>query len=125
MIEIKKASNKFDYQIIEKLAREILHEVYASIISTDHTDHFLESYQTEEAIASQIDEQGFSYFLFIYDQDILGYLGLQKLGGTLVLSKLYILSSYRGLKIGKRALEYVDDFAQENEVDKIELIVNQ
>lgn len=41
------------------------------------------------------------------------------------MSKLYILESFRGLKIGKTALEYVNVFAANNRIEKIELIVNQ
>ena len=35
------------------------------------------------------------------------------------------MESFRGLKIGKTALEYVNRFATENGIEKIELIVNR
>ncbi len=35
------------------------------------------------------------------------------------------MESFRGLKIGKTAIEYVDGFATDNGIEKIELIVNQ
>ncbi len=55
----------------------------------------------------------------------MGYLGIQKLEGILILSKLYILESFRGRKIGKTALEFVYRFAKEKRIKKIELIVNR
>lgn len=125
MIEIKKVGNRSDYGIIEKLATEILHEVYDPIIPAEHTDYFLTRFQSENAIEAQIKNENFSYFLLKYDTKNVGYLGIQAQKGKLVLSKLYILKSFRGLKIGKRALEHVNEFAMNNRIEKIELIVNQ
>ena len=82
-------------------------------------------FQSENAIRNQIENENFSYFLLNFDNKNVGYLGIQKLNKILNLSKLYILESFRGLKIGKTALEYVDGFATDNGFEKIELIVNQ
>jgi ribosomal protein S18 acetylase RimI-like enzyme len=125
MIEINKANNTSEFKVIEKLAKEILHEVYDPIIPSEHTDYFLTEFQSENAIRNQIKNEYFSYFLLNFDSRNVGYLGIQKLNKKLILSKLYILESFRGLKIGKTALEYVNRFATNNEIEKIELIVNQ
>lgn len=125
MIEIKKADTKNDYKIIEKLATEILHEVYDPIIPAEHTTYFLTEFQSEKAITNQIEKENFTYFLLNYEAKSVGYLGIQKLNKKLILSKLYILKSFRGLKIGKTALEYVNKFATKNRCEKIELIVNR
>jgi ribosomal protein S18 acetylase RimI-like enzyme len=125
MIEIKKENNTNEYRIIEKLATEILHEVYDPIIPAEHTEYFLTEFQSENAIENQIENENFSYFLLNYDTKNVGYLGIQKLNKKLNLSKLYILESFCGLKIGKTALEYVNRFATENGIEKIELIVNR
>ncbi len=125
MIEIKKADNSTEFKIIKKLATEILHEVYDPIIPTEHTDYFLTEFQSENAIGKQIKNENFSYFLLNFDTKNVGYLGVQKLNKKLILSKLYILESFRGVKIGKTALEYVNGFATDNGIEKIELIVNQ
>jgi ribosomal protein S18 acetylase RimI-like enzyme len=125
MIEIKKAENKTEFKIIEKLAIEILHEVYDPVIPVEHTDYFLAEFQSENAIENQIENENFSYYLLNFDTENVGYLGIQKLKGKLILSKLYILKSFRGRKIGKTALEFVNRFAAENGIEKIELTVNQ
>lgn len=125
MIEIIKADTATDFKIIEKLANEILHEVYDPIIPAEHTDFFLKKYQSENAIKHQIEIENFSYFLLSFDTKSVGYLGIQQLNEKLILSKLYILASFRGLKIGKTALEYVNRFAADNGLEKIELIVNR
>ncbi len=55
----------------------------------------------------------------------MGYLGIQRQDEKLILSKLYILKSFHGKKIGKSALEFVNRFAIENKFEKIELMVNR
>lgn len=125
MIEINQANDTFEFKIIEKLATEILHEVYDPIIPAEHTEYFLTEFQSENAIENQIENENFSYFLLNYNTKNVGYLGIQKLNKKLNLSKLYILKSFRGLKIGKTALEYVNRFATESGIEKIELIVNR
>ncbi|WP_024772752.1 GNAT family N-acetyltransferase [Aquimarina macrocephali] len=125
MIEIKKAGNSTEFKTIEKLATEILHEVYDPIIPAEHTNYFLAEFQSKNAIEKQIKNENFSYFLLKFNTKNVGYLGIQELKGKLILSKIYILKSFRGLKIGKTALEYVNGFATNNRIEKIELIVNQ
>lgn len=125
MIEIKKAESKTEFKIIEKLANEILHEVYDPIIPAEHTDYFLTQFQSEHAIENQIQNENFSYYLLTFDTKDVGYLGVQKLSEKLILSKLYILKSFRGRKIGRTALGFVNGFATKNKMEKIELVVNQ
>lgn len=125
MIELLKATNSTEFKIIEELATEILHEVYDPIIPAEHTKYFLTKFQSENAIKNQIENENFSYFLLNYKTKNAGYLGIQKTGNKLILSKIYILKSFRGLKIGKMALKYVNRFATDNGIEKIELIVNQ
>lgn len=125
MIELEKVNNPTEFKIIEKLATEILHEVYDPIIPCEHTDYFLTKFQSENAIKNQIENEQFSYFLLKFKTQDVGYLGIQKLNKKLILSKLYILKFFRGLKIGKAALEFVNEFALSNGVEKIELIVNR
>lgn len=125
MIKILEAHNSAQFKIIENLAKEIFHEVYDPIIPAEHTDYFLTEFQTKDAIEKQIKNEGFSYFLLTFDDECVGYIGIQELKTELILSKLYIRKSFRGLKIGKTALEYVQKFATDRAMQKIQLIVNR
>lgn len=125
MIEIKEAITKTEFKLIEELARIILHEVYDPIIPAEHTRYFLEEFQSENAIENQIKNENFNYYLLKHKNTNAGYIGIQRLGKKLILSKLYILKTFRGLKIGKKALKHVFQFATKNSIENIELIVNQ
>lgn len=124
MIQIKKALTSEDFQTIEQLAREIFPGVYASMPSS-HVLFFIKSFQTEKAIAQQIATEDYQYFLLHLHQKVAGYLGVQLLENRLHLSKLYILSDYRGQKIGKAAMEFVDELAHANQCKIIDLYVNR
>lgn len=125
MIEIKPAKKDQDFKTIENLARIIFHEVYDPILPLAHTDYFLNAFQTAEAIKNQVNNDCYFYYLLCFDNISVGYLAIQKLKDTLILSKIYILKSYRGNKIGKAALDFASEFATNNRLHKIELTVNQ
>lgn len=125
MLEIIKINTKAEIKIIERLAYDIFHEVYDPIIPSEHTDYFLDRFQSETAIRHQLENESFYYYLLKFDLENIGYLGIQLQGENMILSKLYILKAYRGREIGKAALEFVNRFALDNGINKIELVVNQ
>ncbi|MEQ9165995.1 MAG: GNAT family N-acetyltransferase [Fulvivirga sp.] len=126
MIQIIPVNTKSKIVNVQKLAFEILHEVYDSIIPSVHTDYFLKEFQSEKAIANQIKNENYSYYLLTFNSGNVGYFGIQNIcNEKLVLSKLYISKSFRGQKIGKAALDFIFQYATENRIQLIELIVNQ
>ena len=125
MIEINIAREIADFKTIEKLANEIFHEVYDSFIPSNHTDAFLNEFQTKKAIEGQILNENFRYYLLRFNNQTVGYLALQEGNDKLILSKFYILESFRGYKIGKTVFEFVIEFANKNKFVAIELIVKE
>ena len=125
MINIQKATKLEHFQIIETLAKEILHEVYDPIIPAEHTEYFLNKFQTVSAIKKQIAEENFEYHLLQFHLKNVGYIGFYIKNGILHLSKIYLLESSRGNKVGKFALQFISQKAIELKVGYIELLVNQ
>lgn len=125
MISIQKATTTGHYKTIELLAKEILHEVYDPIIPPEHTVYFLQKFQTVSAIQLQIIKENFQYYLLNFNDIPVGYIGFYIKENVLYLSKIYILESCRGNKIGKTGLQFVQKKAKELKVNKIELLVNQ
>jgi len=125
MIEINNVTDISEFKIIEKLANEILHEVYDSFIPSKYTDAFLKEFQSVNAIQHQILNKNYKYYLLNFNNKSVGYISVKEENKTLILSKLYILESYRGKKIGKLAFEFVNEFAMKNGFTTIELIVKK
>lgn len=124
MINIKKASCSNDFKIIENLAAKILPGVYDHIISAEQRAYFTAEFQTEKAIAHQVSIKNRTYYLLIYQNLNVGYMGFDLNKDTLHLSKLYILKAFRGKKIGKMALNFLFELGIKENVISIELMVN-
>ena len=124
MIKIIEAKSELQYALIATLADTIWTEHYIPIIGKDQVDYMLAKYQSETAIANQIKE-GFQYYLITYENVPVGYLSFIKESESLFLSKIYVLSDYRGKKIGKSALSFVDKKALESNCKSVTLTVNK
>lgn len=124
MTEINIANTESDYLIIEQMANAIWPEHYIPITGKGQVDHMLEKYQTSTAISKQI-EEGFQYFIIYFDKTPVGYLSIKKEADLLFLSKIYVLKEYRGKKIGKTALLFIEDKAKAKGCVKVMLTVNK
>lgn len=123
MIEISKAHKTADYKQIETLADTIWREHYIPIVGKPQIDYMLEKYQTVVAINQQI-ATGFEYFLICYDATPVGYISIKQEDNALFLSKIYVLSTYRGKKIGKAAMLFIEEQAKAYQLKNIRLTVN-
>ena len=124
MIEINIANTVSNYKLIEQLANVIWREHYIPITGEGQVEHMLEKYQSETAISSQI-KDGFQYFIIYYDETPTGYLSIKKENESLFLSKIYVLKEYRGKKIGKTAMLFVENKAKDMNCTKVVLTVNK
>ncbi len=127
-IDIKevKASDGVLIRTVERLAREIWSEHYTPIIGKDQVEYMLDKFQSRKAISGQI-ENGFLYYAVRRGDDYIGYLGVlpKRDTGELCISKIYIRSEERGKGYGKKAMEFIDDVARRESLDRMTLTVNK
>ena len=124
MTEIIRAHTNDDIQQIVELATEIWTEHYTSIIGTKQVTYMLEKFQSFQAIKEQILE-GVYYDLLLFNNIPVGYTSFYKKDNSLFISKLYVLDQFRGKRIGKTALEYLENKSGELNCDSISLTVNK
>lgn len=125
MIQIHPVKTKEAIQVVAELAHTIWYEHYTPIIGKEQVDYMVPKFQSVEAITTQIEDAGYSYFLLRYEKEPAGYIGLQESEKGIYLSKLYIRKEYRGQGIGAAAFRIAEDFAKANNRDKIWLTVNR
>ncbi len=125
MIEITSAYTKPDYILIEELADVIWRKHYIPITGIGQVEHMLKKYQSALAISKQVEDEGFEYFILRYDKIPVGYISIRKEEGKLFLSKIYVLSEYRGKKIGKTAMQFIEEKAKVYGLKTIMLTVNK
>ena len=97
--------------IIEALAREIWTEHYTPIIGRDQVNYMLCTFQSKDAISTQMDTEGYRYFLMEEEGAHIGYMAVQSSGDELFLSKIYIKASERGKGLGKKAIRFLENLA--------------
>lgn len=123
MANIIIANTKEHYSQIAKLAKVIWQEHYISIIGKPQVDYMLDKYQSAIAIEAQV-VNGFEYFVITYEKAPVGYISIKKGVTALFLSKIYVLSGYRGKKIGKTAITFIEEKAKSYQLKRIRLTVN-
>ncbi|WP_298553500.1 GNAT family N-acetyltransferase [uncultured Algibacter sp.] len=123
MIKIKPATATLHYSLIETLADTIWREHYIPIVGKPQIDYMLDKFQSVMAIEKQV-EDGFEYFSIFYNGTLVGYISIKQETNALFLSKIYVLSYYRGKKIGKTAMEFIEQKANIYQLKNIRLTVN-
>ncbi|GAA3652163.1 GNAT family N-acetyltransferase [Flavivirga jejuensis] len=123
MVDITAVNTKAYYSQIAKLADIIWREHYIPIVGKSQVDYMLDKFQSAIAIEEQV-TNGFEYFLITYEEVAVGYISIKKEAASLFLSKIYVLSSYRGKKIGKMVMMFVEEKAKSYQLKSIRLTVN-
>jgi ribosomal protein S18 acetylase RimI-like enzyme len=112
-------------KIVKELAEEIWREHYTPIIGSGQVNYMLTRFQSESAIASQIEDERYIYYLIYADFLPVGYLSVQVRQDTLFLSKIYILKEHRGQGYAREAMRIIEREAHENNRETISLTVNR
>lgn len=110
---------------VVSLAREIWIEHYVSIIGIEQVEYMLGKFQTFEAVKHQIQDEGLKYFLIEDEGNAIGYCAVKFQKKSLYLSKLYVKSSERGKGFGRKAMEFIERIALDNNLLQINLNVNR
>ena len=116
--------NNQQIEIVEELACEIWNQHFIPIIGKAQVDYMLKKFQSKKVLSEQI-KQGFLYYLIKSNNNYIGYLSVLPKGKELFLNKLYLKSSERGKKFGKKAIQFVGNLAKEKNLRKITLTVNK
>jgi diamine N-acetyltransferase len=124
MTEFLIATTKQHFEDIAALANIIWREHYIPIIGLEQVDYMVKNYQSADAMYSQY-EEGYIYFKVHYNKQFVGYVSIKKQEDNLFLSKIYISKDFRGQKIGKSAMEFVQAKAIEMNCKSITLGVNR
>lgn len=125
-ITLSKVISESDIESVAKLAQEIWHHHFTSIIGTHQVEYMLEKYQSPEAITAQI-QKGWEYHIAEVKREPVGYIGLvpDEQSRKLMISKIYVRSTFRGRGAGTQMLVFIEQQCLERGFDKIWLTVNR
>jgi ribosomal protein S18 acetylase RimI-like enzyme len=114
-----------EIKAIAILAREIWTEHYTAIIGSNQVEYMLDKFQSENAVAEQIKNKGYIYYLIEERKKAVGYFAIVQEGNALFLSKLYVLKNMRGKGIARKAIDFIKTIALKRKLSKIMLTVNK
>ncbi|MBA3013884.1 MAG: GNAT family N-acetyltransferase [Desulfobulbaceae bacterium] len=111
---------------VVRLAHEIWQEHYVPIIGQKQVDYMVAKFQSAHSIIAQLSDT-YEYYLVSHQGQDLGYVAIvpDRTGPTLMLSKIYILKSARGLGLEKQTLYFVEDLYFQRGINQIWLSVNK
>ena len=122
---IKRVHSPEDIQTVADLASTIWNEHYIPIIGQEQVDYMIKSFQSGEAIKTQIEKEGYEYYLIEHLTKPSGYISIKLIGDDLFLSKFYVAKEKRGTGLGKEGLKFVIIRANELGAHAITLTVNK
>jgi ribosomal protein S18 acetylase RimI-like enzyme len=122
--QIRKVQSKEDLKEVEVLAEIIWNEHYTPIIGREQVEYMLQNFQSVPAMEKQI-AGGMEYFLIQSGQAAVGYLAFQARKGELFLSKIYLISEFRGRGLGRAGMDFAQAMARERGLSFISLTVNR
>lgn len=109
---------------LAEVANEIWHEYFIPIIGEKQVEYMVEKFQSVKGITEQ-SEKGYEYYFALYDDEIVGYFGIQPQEEKLFLSKLYLKKRFRGKGIATKLFSYIVDIAKSYDKKLIYLTVNK
>lgn len=118
-----KVRNEAQIATVARLARVIWREYYSPLVGSAQVEYMLDKFQSAAAVAGQIGNEDYRYFLLEMQGVAVGYLAFYLQGQVLFLSKLYVLQRERGKGIGKKSLDFVADCGRQMAMESIRLIV--
>ncbi|MEE0830972.1 MAG: GNAT family N-acetyltransferase [Longicatena sp.] len=123
-MEIKVCESEAQLQELSALASEIWHEYFPCIISEAQIDYMVERFQSYEAFVKAIKEDGYTYYL-LYEDKLVGYLGVKCEEERVFLSKLYLHKNVRGKGYASLLLNQAITYAKEHDKKAIYLTCNK
>jgi len=119
------SANNSHIDIISKLAHDIWHEHYPSVISIAQIDYMLDRRYSKEALAQEFKQENIFWFLLEYADEPMGYLSYHLEKDKIFLAKLYTHRKFHGKGLGKSCLDLVTQKAKDAHLDQIYLFVNR
>ena len=121
---VREIFSEADERRMVKVAETVWREANVAFCTPEQVEYMIERFQSFEAVQGQL-LQGYRYFVFEEDGDIVAYFGVQPQDERLFLSKFYILKEHRGRGIFSMGLEIMKDICREGGMGAIYLTVNR
>lgn len=118
------ADNEQGIAEMSKMATAIVKEHFDPLIGKAQNDYMLQMFQSEDAIAAQLDS-GYRYFFVADGERTVGFIAFYPKGQVMYLSKFYLYRDERGKGYAHQMLDFIIQETKKIGRDGIELNVNK
>lgn len=127
-IDLERVECQGQIDILCEIARKVWHETYDSLLPEGQVEYMLDQFQSDRAVKAQMRGQGYRYYLIKVEGKSAGFVGFSpryENREEMFLSKIYLLSEYRGTGAAAQAFALVEKETKEEGLSKIRLTVNK
>lgn len=117
-------TNEEEVRVMSRMASSIVKEHFDPLVGPEQNDYMIAMFQTEQAIAGQLDA-GYEYYFVLADSGVVGFLAFYDDAPELHLSKFYLYKESRGRGYAKEMQKFVIQAAKEKGLEAIALNVNR
>jgi ribosomal protein S18 acetylase RimI-like enzyme len=123
---IIKATEK-DISTIQDLAKRSWNFAYANILQQEQIDYMLDLMYSENTLEQHFENPNYQYYLIKEENEFLGFIGFEfhQEAETTKLHRIYFLKEAQGKGLGKKALVFVINEAENVGDKRITLTVNK
>ena len=125
-IIIKKVTED-DLSILKEISIKTFTETFAKDNTPEDTQKYIETNFTDEKILSEIKNEGSYFFIAFLDEKPVAYLKLnvgkaqteEQGDDSMEIQRIYVLSEFKGKRIGSKLMEKAEDEAKKMKVKRI------
>lgn len=117
-------NNPADIAELSQFATAILKQHFDPIVGEEQNDYMLSMFQSEHSLKEQI-SHGYRYYWVKEQGKNAGFIAFYPRNGKMYLSKFYLHKDYRGKKLGKKMLAFVEQEAKKEQLPAVFLNVNK
>lgn len=99
-----------ELDIVRDLALQIWPKCHHNLIAPDHMDEMLTSLFDLDVLEQEVTEKGHIYWVVRVGHNDVGFVAAHMEGARVWITKLYVLSDYRGFGLGKALIQAVQDY---------------
>jgi len=99
-----------ELEIVRDLALQIWPKVYRRMISPDHIDEMVSALFDLDTLEEDMVERGHVYWVMRVGHRDVGFIAAHLEGARVWITKLYVLSDYRGFGLGKGLIRAAQDY---------------
>ena len=127
-IVLERVENQNQIDTLCSIAQRVWHETFDPILPDGQVDYMIDKFQSDHAVKDQMAHQNYRYYLAKLNGEYAGFVGFApRYQGQeeMYLSKVYLLSQYRGQGVVRKLFDLVEEETKKEGLHKIRLTVNK